>query len=485
VICVGRFFNELFPVSGLLLPALELAFFWRRLMINTLFLPELREMLAQENEVELRDFCEALNPVRTAEFMGGLTGEEAWKVLQHTNPESQANIFSYFGKDKQFEILETQDIEQLARMVAELAADDRVDLLQDLESDRLRQLLAGMPVHERRDFHRLSQYPEGTAGAVMTTEVAKLSESLTIREALNELGRQSDNYETIYYLYVVDDEDRLRGLVSARQLLVGMKHPETHLTDIMETDLVVADVLEHREDVANKVAKMDLLAIPVVDDSHKMLGIITHDDIIDVVRAEATEDAHRIGAVDPLDESYLRTSVVTLAWKRGIWLAILFFFALLTAIAIKEYEDDINKWVWLALFIPLVISSGGNSGSQSATLIITALSRGHITLKDWMRVVVRELIMGLLLGGGLAFMGLIASLFFVPGDVSITNMAIYVVPMTLVLVVLCGTLTGSVLPLLFERLGWDPAMMSTPFVAGIVDIIGILIYFNVANYALG
>ena len=148
----------------------------------------------------------------------------------------------------------------------------------------------------------------------MTTEVAKLSETLTIREALNEIGRQSEEYETIYYLYIVDSEDHLRGLVSARQLLVGMKQPETKLQEIMETDLVTVDATEHQEDVANMVAKMDLLAIPVVDNQHKMLGIITHDDVIDVVREEATEDAHRIGAVDPLDESYLRTSVFTLTW---------------------------------------------------------------------------------------------------------------------------------------------------------------------------
>lgn len=292
-------------------------------------------MLTNGNAAELRDFCEAINPVRAAEFMGGLTTDEAWQVLQHTNLETQVNIFSYFGKDKQEEILESQNIEQVAKVVAELAPDDRVDLLLDLGTDRLKQLLVLLPVEERRDFQRLSQYPEGTAGAVMTTEVAKLSESLTMREAMSEVGRQAGEYETIYYLYVVDEEDRLRGLVSARQLLVGMKQPDTRLTDIMQTDLVTADVLEDQEDVANKVAKMDLLAIPVVDDQHKMLGIITHDDIIDVVREEATEDAHRIGAVDPLDESYLRTSVITLTWKRGIWLALLFFFALLTAFALS------------------------------------------------------------------------------------------------------------------------------------------------------
>ena len=435
-------------------------------------------MLVANNAEELRDFCEAIHPARAAEFMEGLTSEESWQVLQHGDVELRVDIFGYFSKDKQHEILESQEIGDVAKMVAELPPDDRVDLLQEIDPGRLAELLELLPAEERRDFQRLSQYPEGTAGAVMTTEIAKLSELLTIHEALNEIGRQSEEYETIYYLYIVDDEDHLRGLVSARQLLAGMKQPETKLFEIMDTDLVTADVLEDQEDVANKVAKMDLLAIPVVNHQHQLLGIITHDDVIDVMREEATEDAHRIGAVDPLDESYLRTSILTLTWKRGIWLAILFFFALLTAIAIQGYKAEVEKWVWLALFIPLVISSGGNSGSQSATLIITALSRGHITLNDWLRVVFRELMMGVLLGAGLAAMGYAASLFFV--DVEMLSKTLLVVPLTLLLVVICGTLTGSVLPLLFEKLGWDPAMMSTPFVAGIVDILGILIYFNVA-----
>ena len=182
-----------------------------------------------------------------------------------------------------------------------MAPDDRVDVLQEIDPDRLSHLLELLPAEERRDFQRLSQYPEGTAGAVMTSEFAKLAESLTIREALNEVGRQSENYETIYYLYVVDSEDHLRGLVSARQLLTGMKSPETTLAEIMDTDLVTADTLEDQEDVANKVARMDLLAIPVVDNQHKMLGIITHDDIIDVVREEATEDCLLYTSPSPRD----------------------------------------------------------------------------------------------------------------------------------------------------------------------------------------
>ena len=447
-------------------------------MINTLYLPELREMLAENDSDGLRNFCEALNPVRAAEFMSGLNSEETWRVIQQTDLESRVDIFSYLDPDKKNDVLENCQIDEVAELVAELPPDDRVDLLQGIDAKRRNKLLSIIPVEARRDFQRLSQYPEGTAGAVMTTEIARLTEDLTTHEALNEIARQIEDYETIYYLYVVDAEDRLRGIVSARQLLAGMRQSDIRLHDIMESDLVLAHVDEDQEDVADKVAKMDLLAIPVVDNQHKLLGIITHDDVIDVVREEATEDAHRIGAVDPLDQSYLRTSLLTLSWKRGIWLSFLFFFALITTIALDNYESVMDKWKWLMAFIPLVISSGGNSGSQSATLIITALSRKHVEVSDLAKVVVRELSVGLLLGGSLAALGFIASLFIIPAGMAAS--AFFIIPLTLLAVVICGTLIGSVLPIAFESIGWDPAIMSTPLVAGIVDIIGIVIYVNLA-----
>ena len=442
-------------------------------------------MLTEGNTVELENFCTALHPSRTASFIEGLSDDEIWQVLAYTPGENVADIFSYFDEDRKHALLQTQRHQQAADLVVHLPPDDRVDLLQGLDDDLRQALLELLPVQERRNIQRLSQYPEGTAGAVMTTEMAKFSENLTIRQALDEIGRQSEEYETIYYLYVVDAEDRLRGLVSARQLLAGMKSPETPLSAIMETDLITALVMEDQEEVADKVAHMDVLAIPVIDQGHRLVGIITHDDIIDVFQEEATEDAHRSGAVEPLDESYLRTSVVTLSWKRGIWLTILFFCALLTAIALEQYEARLKVLYWLVPFIPLIISSGGNSGSQSATLIITALSRGHIQLSDWVKVITRELVMGLLLGVGLAAMGLVASVFFIPDDPEIGRFAVFVVPVTLILVVLTGTLTGAVLPLVFEKIGLDPAMMSNPFVAGIVDILGIVIYMTVAILLVG
>jgi len=230
---------------------------------------------------------------------------------------------------------------------------------------------------------------------------------------------------------------------------------------------------------ARKVARYDLVAIPVVDDEHHLLGIITHDDVIDVVREEATEDAYHQGAVYPLEKAYLETSLLTLAWKRGIWLTILFFEALLTMFALDAYETVVEAVPWLVLFIPLVISTGGNSGSQSATLVVRALATGSITLRDWFRIIRRELLTGLLLGTGLGIIGYICA--------SVTAPDLYtaiVIPVTLVLVVVAGVLTGSMLPLVFRRLGFDPALMSNPFVACLIDFVGILIYMNVAVYLL-
>lgn len=450
-------------------------------MINTLYLPELREMLAETNAAELHEFCEALHPARTAEFMEGLNASETWAVLRHADPNLRREIFIYVAHEKQIEIIETQDRQEIAELIAGLAPDDRVDLLQDVEPPVVSELLPLLPSEERRDILRLQAYPEGTAGAVMTSSVVKLGESLNVREALNELSRQAEQVETIYYLYIVDDSNRLRGVVSARQLVSAMRMPNLKLGELMETDVACVNVLDDQEEVARKVAKFDLLAIPVVDGDGRMLGIITHDDVMDVFREEAMEDAHMISAVEPLENGYLRTSLLELSRKRGVWLSILFFAALFTALALDRYESALARARWLVLFIPLVISSGGNSGSQSATLVITALATGDVTLRDWARVLRREILMGLMLGSFLSLFGLCAAWIMGPRQ-NLTH--ILVVPFTLVLVVLAGTVCGASLPLIFKRLGLDPAMMSNPFVSGIVDIVGIIIYMNVGLWLL-
>jgi len=444
-------------------------------MVNTLYLPELREMLQDRDEAGLREFCTALHPARTADYMQGLEPDEAWQVLQYAEPMLRSEIFSYFEHQMKVEIIEREDRREIAELIAESAPDDRVDVLEDVDEEIVDELMRLLPQEERRDIIRLAAYRDGTAGAIMTSDVAMLPETSTVGGALEELGRQSEELETIYYLYVVDDEDHLRGVVSARQLVSKLGKPNTPISELMESDLVVARPTEDQEEVARKVARFDLLAIPVVDDERRMLGIITHDDVIDVFREEATEDAHRIGAVGPLEHSYLQTRLLTLSWKRGLWLTILFATGALTALAMRHYHGIQEQWIWLGWFVPLIISSGGNSGSQSATLVITAMATGDIGLKDWIRVVGREALIGVMLGAFLAVIGFLAAWAILP---RVEQAAI--LPITLLLVVVCGTLSGSILPLVFRRLGLDPALMSTPFVAAIIDVVGIVIYMNLA-----
>ncbi len=449
-------------------------------MFNTLFLPELREMLAGENRAELEEFCVTLNAGRTAEFMEGLEDMEIWQVLQFAEPERRAEIFGYFPEDRQVAMLGLQKAAEVAELVEEIPADDRVDLLQELSDHRVDEILPLLPVEDRRDIQRLQSYAEGTAGALMTTEVAMLAENLTAREALEELGRQASELETIYYLYVVDENKLLRGIVSTRQLISSLARPSRTLGEMMESDLVVAHVADDQESVAENVEKFNLLAIPVVDSGRQLLGIITHDDVIDVVREELAEDAQRIAAVAPLEEEFLRIGLLTLSWKRGIWLTILFFAALLTAFALRHYELELERYAWLVWFIPLIISAGGNSGSQSATLVITAMTSGQVKFRDWPTVMKREVVVSLMLGGFLATIGLAVAVTIAP-----TPFAALVIPLTLISVIVCGCLCGGALPIVFKRIGLDPAMMSNPFVAGIIDILGIVIYINIARAILG
>jgi len=448
-------------------------------MVNTLLLPELREMLADGNVAELEEFCTALNANRTAEFMEGLSEDDAWTVLLHAQPARRAELFGHFDQDRQISILANYDAAKVAELVVELAADDRVDLFRQLSDARIDEILPLLPAADRRDIQRLQAYPEGTAGALMTTEVAKLDERLTVRQALDELGNQSEFYETIYYLFIVSDDGQLRGVVSTRQLVSALRKPNTLLSELVETDVVSVLTTDHQEAVAEKVERYNLLAIPVVDEARHLVGIITHDDVIDVVREELTQDAQQMAAVSPLEDDYLRISILTLGWKRGLWLTILFFAALLTALALRHYELFLEKYAWLVWFIPLIVSSGGNSGSQSATLVITAMTGGEVRIKDWPIVMKRECIVSLLLGGFLAAIGMLVAVFIAP-----SARAALVIPITLLAVVICGCVCGAALPLIFKRLGLDPAMMSNPFVAGIVDILGIVIYINVARIVL-
>jgi magnesium transporter len=441
---------------------------------NPILIPELRVMLAEGDTAGLREVAKELHPATVAEFSEGLDDRELWQMLDAVPVERQAEIFPYYPMPRQVELVKAGDRAHLGPLIEWMASDNRDDLLRELDPDLVEEILPLVAKAERHDIRMLLSCPEGSAGSLMTTEYASLPADVTAGEAITRLRSQAPDSESIYYIYVLDAERKLLGFVSLRDLILAK--PTAIVADLMQRDPISVRIEEPRERVVEKLARFDFIAIPVVDDRNRLVGIVTHDDVLDAVRQEATDDAQRIAAIQPLGESYLEAALVSMTWKRGVWLTILFATAAVTAMVLAKWQ---SPHAWLVAFIPLVIASGGNSGNQSATLVITALSTGDCRLTDWPRILRRELALGLLLGGLLAIPGYLLALAYAP-----TAAAAAVIPLTILGVVLMGTLVGSALPLLFRSLGLDPALMSNPFVSAIVDIVGIVFYMTVAVLVL-
>lgn len=445
-------------------------------MYRQLLLPDLQELLEEDSADGLSEFCEVFHPAAVAEVLSSLESADAWRVLAHCPIPLQVDIFQFLELPQQVILVEDVDRERLTRLLEEMAPDDRVDLLERLDPDLVDRLLPLVAQAERSDIRRLLSYADNSAGSIMTTEYASLPEDISVREALERLRRQAPDRETIYYIYILDDERHLRGFVSLRELILAP--PDARLRDIMTASVISVRVDDDQEAVANELARFDFIAIPVVDNQNRLVGIITHDDVLDVVQQEATEDAHRLGAVEPLEDSYLSTPLLTLTWKRGVWLVLLLGAALATASILRGFEETSRSFAWMILFLPLVLASGGNAGSQSATLVIRLLAVEQVNRDQYWRILTREFTLAMLLGGGLACLGFAAALLFVGFGPAL------VVAITVFLVVMLGTVTGAMLPLLFRAIGMDPALMSNPLIAAMVDVFGVITYFTVAMILL-
>jgi magnesium transporter len=444
---------------------------------NPILIPELRVMLAEGDTSGLREVAQELHPATVAEFTEGLDNREIWQVLDAVPVELQAEIFPYYPLGRQVELIEMADRAHIGPLLEWMAADNRDDLLRELDPEFVEDILPLVAKAERHDIRMLLSCTEGSAGSLMTTEYASLPADITAGEAITRLRSQAPDSESIYYIYVLDAERKLVGFVSLRDLILAK--PTALVSDLMQRDVISVRVDDPSEAAIEKLARFDFLAVPVVDDHNRLVGIVTHDDVLDAIREEATEDAQMSGAVAPLSDGYLETALVSMTWKRGVWLAILFATAILTAMVLAKWEPA-EPQLWLVAFIPLVIASGGNSGNQSASLVITALSSGDCKLSDWKRVFHREVAMGLLLGGLLAVPGYLLALVYAPSPIEAL-----IIPATILTVVLIGSLVGSLLPLLFRSIGLDPALMSNPFVSAIVDIVGILVYMGLAMAFMG
>ena len=445
-------------------------------MYDSLLLPDLRVMLDENDAVGMKEFCEALHPAVAAEVLEKLESDEAWKVLANCDFERQAEVFGFLSLPYQVQMVESVGRKELSRLVEAMAPDDRVDLLERMDPEHVESLLPLIAQAERSDIRKLLAVPEDSAGSIMTTEYASLPEDITVAEALDRLRKQAPDSETIYYVYIVDEGRRLRGHISLRELILA--RPNRTLAEIVHRDVISVRVEDDQEDVAQELARYDFLAIPVVDNQNQLVGIVTHDDVLDVVQEEATEDAHRLGGVEPLEDSYLDTPLSTIAWKRGLWLVILLGAASLTAAVARSYEAVAAKYVWLMCFMPLVLATGGNTGSQSASLVIRGLAIGGLSKEHSLQVAVRELKVGVLLGAALLILGFASAWCMVSAHDAL------VVGLTVFFVVVLGAVNGSMLPVIFKRLGMDPAIMSTPMIAALSDLIGVIIYFTMAGVLL-
>ena len=435
---------------------------------------------------------------REAESEAGLVSDdlrETWRLLETDErleafldlprPEAEDFFLDLSARD-QYELVFALPAEQRRSWMRLMPPDDAADLVQEADEDEREALLALLDEQTRREVMALLAYAEDDAGGLMNPRYAQVRADVSVDEAISYLRRQArERLENVYYVYVNDADRRLVGVVSLRELFAAASGRTVR--DVMITDVVTARADMDQEELGRLFAEHDLQAVPVVDEEGRMQGIVTVDDIVDVIQEEATEDIQKIGGTEALDAPYLEVGFTDMLRKRVVWLAVLFVGELLTATAMARFENEIAKAVVLSVFIPLIISSGGNSGSQASTLVIRAMALGEITLGDWWRVVRREIIQGLSIGGILGLIGLgrvflWESLFhaYAPHTVQLA----ITVAFSVMGVVMFGTLAGSMLPFLLKRIGLDPASASAPFVATLVDVTGIVIYFSIASLML-
>ncbi|MCX7808243.1 MAG: magnesium transporter [Deltaproteobacteria bacterium] len=415
-----------------------------------------------------------------------LSLEERVEALHLMDPADAHEFFLSLSSGEQASILRRLPEGERKIWFRSLAPDDAADILQTLPEEERGPFLQLLDEHTRQEVSALLAYAEDAAGGLMSPRFARLRPEMTVGEAIRYLRHQAkEKLETIYYAYVLDHDQKLKGVVSFRDLFAA--RDEKLVSEVMNTDVVFVHENTGQEEVARLMARYDLTAIPVVDAEKRMKGIITIDDIVDVVEEAATEDIQKLGGMEVVDVPYMQAHLSLMIRKRAGWLAALFLSEMLTASAMGSYEDEIARAVVLALFVPLIISSGGNSGSQATTLIIRAMALGEVTLRDWWRVAAKELVIGLALGVFLAGIGMARVvlwqwLFDAYGPhylrVALT------VALSLIGVVTWGTFSGSMLPFVIRRLGFDPASASAPFVATLVDVSGIVIYFSVAQLIL-
>jgi magnesium transporter len=441
---------------------------------------DFREIIATDDTLRIREFLNDQNISDVAELINELPEYES-QIIGNMNVHRAVGVFKILDLSTQKDIIHELPPYKTAELLNELPADDRTAFLEELPSEVVKELIRLLNPEERKITLSLLGYPDGSVGRLMTPDYIAVQVDWNVQEVLDHIREVGKNSETIDVIYVVNDKGEFIDDMRIREILLAK--PETLVGDIIDYRSITLRVNDDQE-VANEVFKMNnRVALPVIDDKNILLGIVTIDDVLWVASEEFSEDIQKIGGTEALDEPYLEMPILKLFKKRVVWLIVLFLGEMLTATAMGYFEDEIAKAVVLATFIPLIISSGGNTGSQASTLIIQAMALGEITISDWWRVMRREIFSGILLGSVLGLIGFIRleiwnEIFNTYGEHG-TQIGL-AVGFSLLCVVLWGTVTGSMLPIILKRVGADPATSSAPFVATLVDVTGLVIYFSMA-----
>jgi len=444
-------------------------------MKNPLILPELREYIAEGNVEGLQTLCESVPPALVAELISGLEPLEIWEVVRHSPPALRAEIISQLEGDEQADVITLISPADAAGLIDNMPADDRVDLLKRVPEAVSAALLPLLPWAEREDIRKLSAYPEDTAGSIMTSDHATLPADTTAAHAIELLRRAAPRKETIYYAYVVDSNRKLQGFVSLRHLILAA--PDALIQDIMNTNIVFIHADDDREEAFRIMQRYDLFALPVVNAESQLIGIITFDDAMDVGEEEATQDFHKMGTVGLLTGGIKNASPWLLYRARLPWLVALVFMNVLSGAGIAYFEATIEAVVALVFFLPLLIASGGNAGSQASTLMVRAMATGDVTKRDWLGLVTKEVGISLCLGLTMAL---------AVSSIAAVRAPEVMVPVAIAMVgtVAFGSLLGISLPFVLERFKQDPATASAPLITSMADIGGVLIYFTIATWYL-
>ncbi|MGH7295779.1 MAG: magnesium transporter [Polyangiaceae bacterium] len=446
--------------------------------LATLLGPDLKQLLKEDPD-QVRELLDEIHPEDLADLVGDLEPDEAGALLARMPAEDAAPIFERLDEQEQEDLVEQMKPESVAVIASEMAADDRADLfsvLPEKMGDQVFEALEKVDPEAAQEVREIEKYSESSAGHLMTTDYVAVSPRIKVSEAMEIVRQRGREREQFVYVVYVVGQGKLAGTVSLRELLIA--DPDQGISEIMRTNFFSVPPTMDQEEVARRMAKYDLNVIPVVADDGTILGVITIDDIIDVLVQEQTEDVQKIGAIEPLDVPYFQTTFLSFIKKRAGWLIILFVEEFFTQTALRYYDPVMEAVKGALLYVPLLISAGGNSGSQSSTLVIRGLALGEIKMKDWWRILGRELGMGLVLGLIIACIAMGRVMMY--ADQSWSTGFPLTVGITVLCIIITGCTIGSMLPMVLKRAGIDPATSSTPFIASLVDTVGVIIYAHVA-----